>query len=459
MVDRLRSKIIRLAYTNPELREELLPLLKTADEGEEESEPASGGKGKLSGKFIEFMEFAGDTTVRNPDTGNTVKIKSLKGPRGKKLVQKLFQEWLAAHKDDKRPTHPEHPDSPEKAPDEKTEKAPEKTPERKTEKVPEKPPEATTKKFPVPSLKKNRYKGKLQPTLYITLGDKPKGGLRPGSPKAVSAIKALAKSGKVTEERLADIIGGPILAEAKGGYALQISNGVDGLTLKMRGPHIKGMERKLMVDDDGEPYIYNDTLVLDDDAPKGLGTKIFATQVAQAKAAGVKKIKCQAFRDKSRPEWVGYKVWPKLGYDGPIPFDGPLDPELSTDTVPSLPDDLEKRIQKAGFKKPYMVSHLYRIEGGQEWWEENGANFDATFDLSDDSLSLQVLGSYLEEKAKKEKLSTEEWMSRLASKKKEEEAGADKDDKKKRKKQHENVNLEKEDHDVLEAIWKRLRRR
>ena len=83
-----RSALIRLASTFPvgsPVRKVILR--KVAEED-------AGGSGKPSGKFIEFMEEVGDQKVKNPDTGNEVKVKSLKGEKGQKLVQEQFQKWL-----------------------------------------------------------------------------------------------------------------------------------------------------------------------------------------------------------------------------------------------------------------------------------------------------------------------------------------------------------------------------
>lgn len=97
-----RHTIIRIASELPvgdPTRRKLLAILKVAEDGDEEEK--GGGSGKPSGKFLEFMEEVGDQRVKNPDTGNEVYVKSLKGPKGQKLVQKQFQEWLAK-KDDKK---------------------------------------------------------------------------------------------------------------------------------------------------------------------------------------------------------------------------------------------------------------------------------------------------------------------------------------------------------------------
>ena len=89
----LRNQIIRLAYEKPQLRGVLLPLLKVA---EEEAAPSSGGGGGVSPAFAQFLKEEGDKKVKNDNTGNMVKIKSLKGEKGKKhpTVQKKFESGI-----------------------------------------------------------------------------------------------------------------------------------------------------------------------------------------------------------------------------------------------------------------------------------------------------------------------------------------------------------------------------
>lgn len=63
---------------------------------EEDAEKPSGKK--PGAKWVEFLKAQGDKTVKNPDTGRTVKYKSLKGPKGKKLLQKKFEQWTKREK-------------------------------------------------------------------------------------------------------------------------------------------------------------------------------------------------------------------------------------------------------------------------------------------------------------------------------------------------------------------------
>lgn len=372
MRTRLQIGLIRLAYNNPVLRPHILPMLKVAE-----------------GSFAEFMREVGDKKVTNPDTGNEVKIKSLKGPKGKELVHKEYERWVG-------------------------------TKPKSTEKKPKK------SGIPTLDLKPDRYE---RCTFYLDVD------------WSTKVKKAFGKNKPFSKESVADMLGLSTLTQNKE-YTVTVEP-TDSWTpnIIIAGPDIEFMKRTLHVDEKGNPYIHNHTMQLSPDAPKGLGTRIFATQVAQAKAAGVAYLKCSAFRGGNT--WVGYKVWPKLGYDGDIPMTETSGGEgLEPEVVKDLHEKFDEKFKAAGFKEPYQVSHLYRVEGGQEWWEENGDSFDAKFDLSDGSFSMKVLSAYLEEKAKQAKVSTKEWLSKTA----------------KAKEQHEELDLDEADHKALDAVWSKLRK-
>jgi hypothetical protein len=143
--------------------------------------------------------------------------------------------------------------------------------------------------------------------------------------------------------------------------------------------------------------IFNSSLEISEDAPKGLGTGVFVSQVLQARKLGLRHIECHAYRysmDRSGyrdPSMIGYKIWPKLGYDGEIP----------EDCLDLLPEEIKDMFDLLGYEEPYMVSHLYSLPDneGIKWWEEYGESFEAEFDLSEDSYSIRTLQAYLEKKA------------------------------------------------------------
>ena len=56
------------------------------------------------------------------------------------------------------------------------------------------------------------------------------------------------------------------------------------------------------------------------------------------------------------------------------------------------------------------MSDFYRVDGGTEWWEQNGRGFGATFDLSDGSLSMKILSEYVAKKAEKDGKKPEDWV-------------------------------------------------
>jgi len=112
----------------------------------------------------------------------------------------------------------------------------------------------------------------------------------------------------------------------------------------------------------------------------GLGTEIMGRQVEAATKAGASHFYMTALRNdfigSSGTTGVGYKVWPKFGYDAPLPLE----------TIANLPPEL------AGATR---VSDLYATAAGRAWWEQYGETLDMRFDLTPGSYSLQVWEAYL----------------------------------------------------------------
>jgi hypothetical protein len=141
-------------------------------------------------------------------------------------------------------------------------------------------------------------------------------------------------------------------------------------------------------------HIYQSLIYLKNKAPQGLGTKMFVSQVHQAKKAGLKYLKCDANRNDKNGVF-GYKIWPKFGYDGEIP----------KKYVEMFPPAILNKFEALGIKEPYKISHLYSLSDGEgvKWWEENGGSIDVSFDLSDNSESMKTLTKYLEKKVSQNK--------------------------------------------------------
>lgn len=199
--------------------------------------------------------------------------------------------------------------------------------------------------------------------------------------------------------------------------------------------------RELSIDSQGKKTIYNSQLFLTKAAPKGTGTRIFANQVAKAREMGFDYIKCEATRQKDDDNpAVGYKVWPKMGYDGPVPHGV------------KVSDDMKSKFKAAGLTGEPKVSWFYQVEDGEEWWSEHGDTFKAVFDLTPGSRSLEVHDKYIAKKAKEAGQTVEEFMSKIAAK-------ADANSKpSKSEGKGDNVTLEPEDHKILDEIWKSMRK-
>lgn len=111
-------------------------------------------------------------------------------------------------------------------------------------------------------------------------------------------------------------------------------------------------------------------------AQGGLGTKIFSAQVEAAARMGAKKIIAIAAKS---DEYVGYKVWPKLGYDADIPAQIRF----------SLP---------AEFRGARRISDLMKTAEGTKAWETYGNSTAMEFDLTPGSYSRKTLDAYVKAK-------------------------------------------------------------
>ena len=135
--------------------------------------------------------------------------------------------------------------------------------------------------------------------------------------------------------------------------------------------------RVIYRNDDDELEMYNAILTLQPDAPDGLGARIFATQVAQARALGVRRIVVHA-AGRYGSGWAGYYTWPRFGYDGDIP----------ADVVTQLPPSLWYARR---------ISDLMTTVEGRQVWLLYGHEVDLYFDLADGSLSMVILTNYLKQ--------------------------------------------------------------
>lgn len=188
---------------------------------------------------------------------------------------------------------------------------------------------------------------------------------------------------KATPEQVAALIGMPegtkIVVEVRHQYIkLEAENKV-GMGL--------GADRSIYKDKGTIAIHNNEMSLLKVDQGKGIGLSVFARQVEAARAAGVKEIVCLAARSFG-DEYVGYAVWPKFGYDGPIPR---AVKEAIAVALPHAAADIQSAVN---------VSDLMRTAEGRAAWIEHGTSFEAKFTITPDksSLSEAVLDAYIKSK-------------------------------------------------------------
>jgi len=192
--------------------------------------------------------------------------------------------------------------------------------------------------------------------------------------------------------------------------------GQKGIHVGVYQSKAKSLSRWIGRDAKGKPYIYNGIVEMEDGTAKGAGTKLLIAEVAEASKKGFDRIECLALGDP--PQWVGHKVWPKLGYDGVIPIGKAAKHNSNKkDFIPEnkFPQKFVDAFKEKGYKAPWRISHLFSIQGGSEWWEKNAVSFYGTFDLKEGSHSMKVLQEYLEKKAKESGKTPEEWSAKIAA--------------------------------------------
>lgn len=139
----------------------------------------------------------------------------------------------------------------------------------------------------------------------------------------------------------------------------------------------------LFVEEAGDSKLYIENLHIDHfflnehQAPVGLGTVALALCAITAHLAGLSVIQLVAAGGQGHnPRHIGYKVWPRLGFNALL-----LPGE--TAAVPSLSQ---------------CVTVLDVLALDQQWWDQNGSQRMMIFELEADSASWEKLLSYLSEK-------------------------------------------------------------
>jgi hypothetical protein len=151
------------------------------------------------------------------------------------------------------------------------------------------------------------------------------------------------------------------------------------------------------------------------DTGNGIGMKIFTSRVLEAKKANISKITCNAAKRDS--DLIGYKVWPKMGYDcglnsGFNKHSFNLKSFLSTmkDENPGLYEQYTKGPIDPKYRTQYTIQNLYAL-GPQaaQFWEKHGSSIFMDFDLTDGSKSLSIFNRRLN-KALSKQNNINEWI-------------------------------------------------
>ena len=111
--------------------------------------------------------------------------------------------------------------------------------------------------------------------------------------------------------------------------------------------------------------------------------------INQSEKIGVDYINMLAAGSEGDSEFQGYKIWPRLGFDGPIPRSivtpryslrlGIFEPYGSS--IPS--DILSPRAAAERAAGELTIQSLYETKGGQDWWEKNGGSMDMSLSPGD----------------------------------------------------------------------------
>ena len=176
----------------------------------------------------------------------------------------------------------------------------------------------------------------------------------------------------VPDSKLAALVG------AIDGSVIEIVPRGDGFVSNAKHEYL--VEQTRIGGEDGQfgLFIVNEYFRLTGDAPEGLGRTSILRQIFTARELGFSLISTYAAGSIDDPDgYIGYHIWAKFG------FNAPLEPH----EIENLPPE---------YKDCKDISSLM-LQGGEEWWRQNGSGRGMIFSLSDEDgeLSLAVLSSYL----------------------------------------------------------------
>lgn len=128
----------------------------------------------------------------------------------------------------------------------------------------------------------------------------------------------------------------------------------------------------------GDTVVYHSTVNVDDaikerDSMRHAAAREFyramTSSVDAARKAGVARIVLSAAGNSSKTHgspWRGYTIWPRMGFDAP------------------LPDSIRSRLPES-LSRAKSLLDLHATPEGTRWWRDNGEDIDVSFDLRDAS--------------------------------------------------------------------------
>jgi hypothetical protein len=139
----------------------------------------------------------------------------------------------------------------------------------------------------------------------------------------------------------------------------------------------------------GRLVLFRSDLALKYGAPKGLGTRMLATQVRAAERLGVARI-----ANISAGPWLnGYYTWPRLGFTTSKLKNAQID-ALKSASI--LPKDFAGPLSLGDLLYPSAnKGQTWSGDAALQWWKANGDTLSTWFDVTPGSKSRQVLEDYL----------------------------------------------------------------
>lgn len=297
--------------------------------------------------------------------------------------------------------------------------------------IPEEALKATTL---TPNKDPNRYKGveveygslgedsdEIRQELHDILGD------------------AAKKAGMTPEQLALDLAGGGGVSGLKAVKLMTLKNGNrSAVMVTAEGDDIVEMDREMFFLDGQLGSIRNKHLELNDAAPKGMGTRMLATQVASMKEVAPDSHLKTVGAGNFDSDYVGYYVWPLLGFDGDIP-------ENEVSQMPKwLIEELEDTSSSSEPGDPFRISELMSFPEGRKYWLKEGAEIELEFPVKNDA----VLQRYVDLKAQGAGKTVGQFLHNASKKTRDKTKGSDKVERA--------PQLDKADFQILSKIWDSL---